>query len=175
MQRELLAAGVAVLALSGCVLNPPTPPRLITISAQFDVAEAERMLVRGPNTVKGSALMRQAGGGVVTCAGRPVLLVPATPYANERVVGIYGNSTKGYRPGGTGGLAFQPDEPGYKKITRTSLCDAQGYFKFDNVADGAFYLVAGISWTVGTNPQGGSMFVKVSLAGGETQEVVLAP
>ncbi len=171
MRNRLLALSVVSLLLSGCV----TTPQKWSISATFDVAQARSLLSEGSNTVRGSALVRQRGGGVVSCAGREVLLVPATTYASERVGAIYGSGERGYNPAGRS-FIFDGELPEYWQMQRKTMCDAQGYFKFDKVANGTFYVVTMITWQVNDYSQeGGALMHRVSLAGDESREVVLAP
>ena len=55
------------------------------------------------------------------------------------------------------------------------LCDPQGHFKFENLADGNFYVMTRVVWEApGHVYQGGEIIQKVSLSGGETKNVVIA-
>ena len=54
---------VAIIGLAGCV--PPKPP--ITLYSFFSIEKAKALLVKGNNTIKGSALIRQRSRGVVIC------------------------------------------------------------------------------------------------------------
>ena len=77
----------ALLFLSACMAS--MPPKHSMVSS-FDPSEVEWFSSRGANSVYGSALIRQRGGGVVTCAGRSVSLTPASnrpshkPFKNGR-------------------------------------------------------------------------------------------
>ncbi|MES1927437.1 putative lipoprotein [Salinisphaera sp. T31B1] len=146
------------------------------MNSPFDAEKAQQMLKPGPNTITGSAVIRQSGGGVVTCAGNPVYLVPSTEYATQRIRAIYGNGYKGYVPAaGYRKIEFIPDEPGYNKYTRQTSCDAQGNFEFTSVADGYFYVTTAITWSVNYVAQGGALMQYVDVRGGETEKVVLSP
>jgi hypothetical protein len=178
-ERHIMKTKLAILivvlltGLSGCV----TPPKKIKIEQEFDVAEARALMAKGTNSIHGSALARQRGGGVVTCAGNEVILTPATEYAAERMLAIYGDGERGYNPASGGKrIVFEDQHPLYEFFTETVLCDVQGFFKFDNVADGTFYIVSEVVWgSVGAGNQGGSMMQEVTLKGGESKEIVLAP
>jgi hypothetical protein len=153
------------MALAGCAT--PSPP----ISTPFDQEHATRLLAPGPNTVKGSALIRQRGGGVVTCAGSAVALVPATAYARQRMVAIYGNAERGAL-----GSGWRGDSPtGYRENIRLTVCDAQGFFGFDQVADGEFFVTTSIRWSVGNSAEGGNLMQRTLVMGGKTTSLVLAP
>ncbi len=160
------------LILASCVSPIPT----VNISSMFDRYKAKKLLEDGNNTIKGSALIRQRGGGVVTCAGYSVYLFPETSYAKERITAIYGNTVRGYRDYSIYGVVrFEPDIPEYYELIKRTVCDAQGYFKFANVADGKFFVTTQILWEAGDSWQGGFLMQHVSVSDGETKEVVLAP
>ena len=74
---------VAIIGLAGCVTpKPPITP--ITLQSFFNVEQAKALLVKGNNTIKGSALIRKRNGSVVTCAGNVIELTPHTEYLEER-------------------------------------------------------------------------------------------
>lgn len=171
--KNVIAIAMAGLLLAGCASQSKV--RTVQLSQAFDTTEAQRLLQPGVNIVQGSALIRQQGGGVVTCAGLQVRLVPKTAYADERVRAIYGNNTKGFTPIHLAQIAFTPDHPGYLQYTKEKLCDAQGNFQFNDVADGDFYLVSQISWVVAQRSQGGSLMQSISVRNGQALQVVLSP
>jgi hypothetical protein len=187
MKARVAALLVAVM-LAGCtapqapplsVQEPtaPTPtPTLSTfeISVPFDKEQASRLVRKGPNTVKGNAVMYQQGAGTVTCAGQTVYLIPATAYATQRMLALYRNTKRGviaariyYR--------FIPDPPEYRALTRSSRCDPQGNFVFDRVSDGEFFIVALVSWQVGDSSQGSQLMYHVSVRAGQTLSVAMVP
>jgi len=169
MRVKFIAGMCAVFILTGCA------GQVIPISREFHPEEAKRLAAPGPNIISGSALIRQQGGGVVTCAGLPINLIPKTAYATERMEAIWGNSVKGYAPAYSMQMTFTPDPPGYHQHASHTRCDAQGNFQFPNVADGEFYLVSVITWVVARQAQGGGMMQAISVNGGEAKEVVLSP
>jgi hypothetical protein len=65
--------------LTGCVKPPPQ----VEVQAKFDEEEIKRYGEPGTSGVTGQAFLRKQGGGVVTCAGSDVFLVPATPYYRQ--------------------------------------------------------------------------------------------
>ncbi|WP_353120184.1 hypothetical protein [Nitratidesulfovibrio sp.] len=166
----LLATVLALI--SGCA----TPqPRVVYLANNYNYSETKPLLEKGPNTIKGSALWRQQGGGVVTCAGNPVALVPKTAYSSERFIAIYGNDMAGTSAIGNK-LLFSPENLEYQQHMLKTQCDAQGYFTFENVANGDFFVMTSVVWSAGThNPQGGAIMKTVSVRGGEVKNVILAP
>lgn len=170
---KLYACVILAFLLSGCaMLQPPAK-----ISSPYDSATAKEKLKPGTNTVTGSAMVRQRGGGVVTCAGNKVKLFPSTPYTDERHGLIISGSSGGFVSPATyrGPFRFDPDPAEYKVNVIETLCDAQGKFEFRNVADGDFYVTTEVMWQIEYSTQGGLFVRKVSLQGGETKSVILAP
>ena len=140
---------LATLACSSLIPTPaPAPPRRsIRVDIPFDTVQAARMLAPGPNKIRGSALLRQRGGGVVTCAGTTVLLIPATAYARERLGYFYGSGETGYIVRNDFVIDSPQVDPGaWNRLQRETLCDAQGYFTFDRFF--AFHFANSIAWAV---------------------------
>lgn len=153
--------------------------QLYTIQSQFDEDEMLRLSQTGQNSIKGSALIRQNNGGVVTCAGSKTNLTPVMKYSTERINWIYKNSTKGfYRVVIMPTAVYTNENARYLELGRQTFCDAQGFFKFENIADGDYYLTTAILWNTGGNSitkEGGFLMLKVSVKDGETKDVVLSP
>lgn len=170
--KRVIAVSMAGLAwLTGCAVGPTQIP----LSRAFHADEAQRLMQPGGNTVEGSALIRQQGGGVVTCAGLDVHLIPKTAYATERLETIWGNSVKGYAPVWGMQMTFTPDPYDYHRYAHHTTCDAQGRFAFNNVADGEFYLVTTITWIVAHQAQGGGLMQAINVKGGQSLNLVLSP
>lgn len=59
---------------------------------------------------------------------------------------------------------------------RNVICNAQGFFSFENVKDGEYFLVSHISWKVTDyRLEGGSLLQKVKVKSEQTVDVVLSP
>lgn len=165
-----------VAALSACATT-----RQVQMTTAFDAGQAQAMLTRGTTIVRGSALIRQQGGGVVTCAGTEVALTPATAYATERMHIIYGSVLQGYRSAAAPNWINPPGVPAstdarYEQFSRKTLCNAQGEFEFADVAPGSFYITTTVAWRVGYNVQGGYLMKRVDLtAQSPVVNVVLTP
>ncbi|MGL4711601.1 MAG: hypothetical protein ACRCWP_03290, partial [Shewanella sp.] len=87
---KLGLAAVFLILLAGCA--SPT----VKLNTQFDAAEAKKLMEKGNNAIEGNAFLRQRGGGVVTCSGMTVQLVPATAYATERALSYFGTTENGF-------------------------------------------------------------------------------
>lgn len=138
-----------------------------------DTDSATAMLATGTGTIKGSALMRQRGGGVVTCAGNDVFLIPATPSATNELNRVFGGD-HGYVPRGGdpmigGGTLVAPPTP-----NRTEVCNAQGFFTFANIRAGKWYVMTSIVWVAGNDYQGGAMLSSAEIGEGQEIEIVLS-
>lgn len=118
----------------------------------------------GTATVTGSALLRQQGGGVVTCAGNEVFLMADIPVSRQIVAVIRRGNIVEDGPS----LSAR-----YPHAFRKSVCNAQGFFRFDNLAAGNWQLVTAIIWTVGYYNQGGWLGTQFTIGEGETRDVVL--
>lgn len=160
---------VIAFCITGCV--QPQAPITVTLNSTFNEEEAKSLLIDGTNTIQGNAFMRQSGGGIVTCAGNEVSLVPITAYATERIVALYGNSEMGISQRK---LLFMPNSEAYKNLVKNVKCNSQGNFKFEKVADGTFYVTASVLWQIGNTIQGGALMKKVSVKNGEIQDIIMA-
>jgi hypothetical protein len=180
--RALSAVALSA-TLAGCALPPlgpfgPSEPAapggtVYRIDTPYDKTLAARLLANGPNTVTGSASVRQRNGTVVTCAGQSVYLVPATDYARIRVRALYGSDERGASLDGRS-YRFDPDPPEYSKLVRQAQCDANGRFRFDRVASGSFFLTAVVRWQEGERRAGGSLMQQVTTGGGRTVNLTLS-
>ena len=158
---------LAATAISGCVKKVET-------TLPFRAEQAAFIEAPGTNSITGQAFMRQAGGGVVTCAANPVYLVPRTDYAVERMLNIYGKSEN---PGRQllGVIPDDPD-PGYLRLSRDTICDAEGDFEFFNVPDGEYFVTTGVFWMINQYFQdGANLMHPIKVEAGETKSLLISP
>lgn len=166
-----LAAGLlAAATVIGCA-TPPMPPTY-QIGAPFDKDEASRLVHEGTNTIKGKAFIRKPEG-IVTCAGQRVALVPATAYAKERVLALYGSAESGVNPRAE--FTFTPDPPEYHALMRTTKCDAEGAFEFVRVGDGEFFVLTQVDWALGGSAKGSDLMQRVLVRDGQSLSVIMSP
>jgi len=163
--------GLALVAAS-CA-QPIREPLTNGVRTLFEEGEARELLAPGTSTIKGSAFARQRGGGIVTCAGKQVFLIPGTFYAQERLGAIY-RTPEGGPLTVVPVPRFVPDPPAYRELTRSTKCDAQGSFQFDNVKGGRFFVVTEVAWEVSGAQQGGFVMQKVQVKDGTTETVVIS-
>lgn len=165
--RKIVHAIALATLVSGCAT-----PRQVTITTPFDVEAAARMMLPGPNTIFGSAVVRQRGGGLVTCAGNPVVLIPATAYAKARIQHLYGSNT--LKDAGDP-VVFTSEHPDYRDFTRSTTCNAAGFFTFEGVSDGEFFVQTNVAWSAGDYAQGGDLIQRAKISGGRKIEITLTP
>jgi hypothetical protein len=170
MNRNIFIA-FFVLQLSACASNQYVEIK----SVKFDKAQADKMMMPGKNKISGSALIRQQGGGVVTCAGLDVYMMPATDYAKKWAGVIYGSEKGGYKPTNLQGIEFINLDKDFSQSIVAEKCTPSGNFVFNKVADGEFYVFTKINWSAGGYIQGGSISKAVIVSGGAEATVVLSP
>jgi hypothetical protein len=132
------------------------------MNIKFDADTHNPYMQKGKNTIKGQGFLRQQGGGVVTCAGEDVNLLPATPYFRELLI-IY---KSGKKPMGD-------IDPSFKTIRRQTKADAQGNFTFTDLPDGNWFVSTKVRWIVAGERQGGGLIKEVRVSNGETKQVLL--
>lgn len=164
-------AVLAALILAGCSSEP------VALNSRFDPAEIAWFSARGTNTIEGTAIVRTYNGTVKSCAALPVMLIPVSSYARERMAYLYGSGEEGFNllTGGRA-AAFANDDARYAASAKTSHCDARGRFAFAELPDGDYYLVATVTWREREQgvDQGGMLMQHVHVATGETKDVLLA-
>ncbi|MCS6259885.1 hypothetical protein G3479_11575 [Shewanella baltica] len=167
---KLGLAAVFLISLAGCA--SPT----VKLNTQFDAAEAKKLMEKGNNAIEGNAFLRQRGGGVVTCSGMTVQLVPATAYATERALSYFGTTESGFAADeGIFNKKMPPRPADYDKYSKTTVCDSEGRFKFKDLSDGTYYVTTSITWMTGDySRQGGLLLKRVYLQDGETAEVIMS-
>jgi hypothetical protein len=166
--KKLVVIGLSVLALAGC-----RGPATLEPMTDFDANAASIINKKGSGTVSGQAFLKQAGGGVVTCAGNEVALIPATDYATQRLRMIFGSSDYGYKDQFTQDVT-KAKNGSYYEMRRYAVCDAQGNFVFKEVASGTYYLMTSVLWSVTQyRNAGGSLMHKVEVKNGRNSEVLM--
>ncbi|MDG4948803.1 hypothetical protein NYR72_09890 [Actinobacillus equuli subsp. haemolyticus] len=175
MKKLLLVSALGIM-LTGCVVSPSA--RFVPIEHKmvnkFDVKQAKNQLKRGSSKIEGNAFLRQNGGGVVTCAGQEVWLIPYTEYANEKLSVMYGNSEKGFWNLLSPQYKFTNEDPAYLANMKSTTCDSQGKFVFDNISKGSYFIATQVFWAVGYRQQGGFLMQKIVLNKGESKNIVMS-
>lgn len=163
-----------LIIFAACVFLAGCMGRTIETTVPFNPDEVAYINRSGAAEIEGQAFFRQRGGGVVTCAGEEVLLIPAGEYATQRMSQIYGN-VQGGSISAMQGASQENADPRYLSMVRKSVCDAEGDFEFKNVANGDYYVATKVLWTVGDSfiPEGGALTQRVSIRGGRSTRALL--
>ncbi|OOH89522.1 hypothetical protein BMT54_06415 [Pasteurellaceae bacterium 15-036681] len=173
--KKLLSLSVVATLLMGCSAAMQ-PAKEVSIPHQFDLAQVQKQLESGKETLKGNAFLRQKGGGTVNCAGATVDLYPYTPYSMARIEAQYpfdmwiGGRFKSKD-------TFVPVVPQFETLKKTTTCDSEGNFEFDSLKDGSYIVVTEVVWHVpgkyGMERQGGYLFKNVSVNKGNKSKVII--
>jgi len=171
MKKTALFPLLALAVLVGCV-----QPQGITLKESFNKAHAERLMRPGKNTINVNAFIRQAGGGVVTCAGEKVFLTPATELAQEIMTAVYGDVNGGYISYYAGQrIMFNNLAQDYIAARKEAICSSDGRVNFSNVASGEFYVSTKVTWEAAKGVvEGGQLSKLVFVEGNETLDLVLS-
>lgn len=154
----ILLASSLIGVLGACA------PAHVAVQTPYDASQYVSFRSSGANAIRGQAFLLKRGGGVVTCAGRPVFLSPDSPYFRE-IATIAVSGSKPDFPHGRGG----PED-----VVRHTICDAQGNFGFANLPDGNYILLANVRWMVDDIAQGGPMWMPGTLSGGVQRRVIMS-
>lgn len=174
--KLIITSLISASLLVGCGMTPQK--QTVVIPVPFDEEQAKYIKEQGTASISGQAFLRQNGGGVVTCAGSDVRLIPVTDYAEKRMLVLYGafndSSTKMYLPSARY-VAFPPDydSVSYVEYTRKSVCDASGNFTFTNIAKGSYFLTTSVTWNVMNKVQGGPMAQLVHVEDKENKKIIM--
>ena len=159
---------LVILSLS-FFINACAHKEPIKLNSTFNENQAKSMLEKGKMTLTGEAFLRRTDGGIVTCVGQKVELLPETQYAAERIFRIYGTQQKAYKSEIqllNNSVTFIPDEPAYYNYKKVETCDAQGHFRFSNIHKGKYIVLADVLWGPLPNryyPEGGILVYHVEL------------
>lgn len=151
---------IAALALSSCVTGPPVQE----LAFVYTDDEFGRYAVDGDATVTGQAFLRQRGGGVVVCAGAPVVLFPKTPTFDRAVEA----AREGKQP-----VPMAGADERFKKVARIATCDAQGNFIFERIPRTRWYVFSRVTWEVADSAQGGELIGEVDTSDGGEHRILL--
>ena len=168
---------ILVLVLSGCATGGG-----YVMKNSFSTNEIDWFMAGGSTTVKGSAFLKQRGGGVVTCAGNEVTLTPVTRYSTERISFLYDSTEFGILqrglPRALRGKYFKEEAPvAYGQYSKRARCDVDGKFEFQNVPQGSYYLITVVEWNTGRNMfenEGGFIMKRISVNDKELVKFVIS-
>jgi hypothetical protein len=139
--RSSLVLGFAGLLGPGCGGGRP-----VEVKAALDRADYATCPAAGGSRITGTSFARQRIGGLVSGAGRPVYLDPATRYS----AAVYAAITE--RQNARSFFTVEKEtqtvvpDPVMFTCRRTVQADADGKFAFENVPPGSYIVSSYISW-----------------------------
>jgi hypothetical protein len=166
MFRSSFAMVVMGLALAACRPAAPPPP-----AVAFDPKAAAHIRQEGSAKITGQAFLVLPGGQTRLAAGEVVRLVPDSAYARARFETLY-QGRKFVRARDWTNI---PADPAYTEFTRTTTTTSAGYFTFDRVAPGRYFVATQKVYRPqdALFPEGGAMYETVEVKDGETARVVV--
>lgn len=139
---------VVIVAIGAGCASMSRPVASVALREPFDESAAQAMLEPGPNTIACTAQVPPRDGSTVSSAVRSATLIPATPYAAERMRAMFGSDERGSTS--SPAPRFTPDCPAYAQASRQAVGDEDGLFEFTHVKDGDYFVVATVDWVAAT-------------------------
>jgi len=158
-----------ILILTSCA----TAPAFQTQST-YDRDQVSWSFKEGTGKIEGDGFLMRRDGMLVKCAGQGVFLVPVSEYSIERFTFIYGTPNGGYNTAGYGRRIADDPDPVYVEDHRSSFCDVDGKFTFDNLPAGEYFVQTAVIWQVNDYVnEGGTVSRRVKVEEGKTSKVSL--
>ena len=155
-----------VISLSGCVSTVQPQPQNVQ---SFYPSEYWNHTEVGNGVITGEGFLRQRGGGVVTCAGSPVSLLPNTQYFRQFVKKSLNNRYLSPLLRTKRHITAE-----MKSVIRETYCDAQGKFTFYNLPSENWIIMTNVSWDVGYRQEGGDIAEFIKSIDGQTVSGILS-
>jgi len=138
--NKLLPA-LALAALVAACAPAPAPGGVSGGGAAFDVDDFAWSARAGDNAIVGHVDYRFEGQQW-RCAGA-VGLTPDTPYTRRRFSVLYGSTRSAALPAAVvRARTVQEAGADYRSFVRDTQCDAQDRFRFDDLPDGGWFVIA---------------------------------
>lgn len=149
--KRLVLIAAAAMALVSCEEAPlgpvgfSAPPSLgdqtLPPASPFNPQDFAWSTGRGPDSVTGILAYRR-NGAPYNCTGEDVLLIPETAWSRRRMIILYGSANMAAIPVSIVRARTPSAPPGdYARFVRRTRCDPQGRFDFQDLPDGAWYVV----------------------------------
>lgn len=153
---------VMLCCLAVSCVAPKPKPRMVA----FDAEDFAPYANAGTGAIEGQAFLRTRGGDVKVGAGSEVALNPVTGYTREwfdrKIVG---------------GEAIESADARAARFSRTCIADAEGRFRFEGLAPGAYYVACRVEWEVNyghsLQPAGGIAYAQVRVEDGKTTRAIV--
>ena len=155
MRTLALTLSAAALAIAACQTprtpSPPQPPPSARTSPDvFNRSDMAWSAIPGGNRIDGRIAYRQ-GSTAYTCT--VVALIPETPFSARRMQTSYGSSVGAIVAAEQVRARSTPAPAGFDDFRRDARCDGQGRFSFQDLPDGAWFVVAPVRPVAGSGQQ----------------------
>lgn len=160
--RRTTALLAIVVMAEGC-----TAP----LSAAFEPFPARYVLDKGANEISGRVAVISSSGYARTCEDNGVFLFPVTPYWMAWAHRTFGNSGQIYAP--RAAIQNVSIDRNARKFSRHSDCDGDGRFRFEEVADGQYYVFSTVFWLMRWQQNGYGFMREVDVHQGRKVSVPL--
>ena len=156
-----------VPALFMCCLLAGCVGQSVKIESSFDSRAAEFIHKQGEGRIDGHAFFKKPNGYVMNAAGEVVWLIPATPYAKERMSRLYG---AGKFMAANAINRAETTDPKFYEFTRKTKAESSGRFSFEKVAPGEYFIATNVMWKDNEHDvfsRGGAIYENVVVTGKE--------
>ena len=138
---SLLAGCETPLPLASAPPPPPPPPQQVSPTAApapFRAADFAWASQPGQDRISGHLAF---GRGAYTCANASVVLMPETAWFRQRMQTLYGATSGAALPVAEVRARTPATSEPYSAYARTATCDPQSRFVFQNLPNGAWYII----------------------------------
>lgn len=138
--RIAAVSALGAAALAACAPTPAPGPIMGGggLSSSFSAADFAWSAQAGSAAIEG----RAAYGPGYSCAGS-VGLTPETPYTRHRFLNLYGSLDRAALPASeVRARSVGEASADYRGYVRDTTCDAQGRFRFDDLPQGGWFIIA---------------------------------
>lgn len=161
-----LAVTLGAAALLSACATTSTPT---TTVATFNVADFGWSTVPGDNAISGR--IAYAGGGRTWACAGSVGLTPETSWTRQRFQTLYGSTQRAAIPVAiVRERSVSEASSDYQAFVRSTTCDSQGRFRFDNLPMGSWFIITPVT-SNGAEPV--VLMRRVTTRGGQVADVTL--
>lgn len=150
--------------------------RVYKMKSGFNESEASFIHKTGKSSIVGQAYLQRKDGSRWTASGHySNKLIPATRYAQERMIAKFKNDQAGYIPlgGSDWPIIIEGDEAKYNEYTKEASVDSNGNFEFKNISAGSYYVLSFVRQGINDRLVGGDLMQRVTVAEQETKTILM--
>lgn len=161
---KITSLSILVALSTACSVTPHT------FVNKYEPVELPDLTNNPTNSVEGSAFLMTVGGDAKTCAGALVQLIPVLPKSEyERE---YDSVRSHILSKSNVDPEFQKYKRDIRKLVKTTNCDVDGKFSFENVPTASYNVLTSVTWQV-PNCSGSSCYLQTQ--GGNVSKSLSIP